>query len=43
MNVSIYSRKAIEQLLSANFPNNVAVISFCDPVDCCKSDIVKIS
>lgn len=39
MNVSIYSRKAIEQLLSANFPNNVAVISFCDPVDCCKSVI----
>lgn len=31
MNVSIYSRKAIEQLIANGFPDNVAVISFYDP------------
>ena len=31
MNVSIYSRKAIEELLKGDFPKNVAIISFCDP------------
>ena len=41
MNVSIYSRKAIEQLLNTDFPKNVAVISFCDPADSCKSVIHK--
>lgn len=31
MNVFIYSRKAIEELLKSDFPENVAVISFYDP------------
>ena len=31
MNVSIYSRKEVEDLLKEDFPSNVAVISFCDP------------
>jgi len=31
MNVSVYSRKAIEELLKSDFPKNVAIISFCDP------------
>lgn len=31
MQVSIYSRKATEQLLKEYFPNNTAVISFYDP------------
>ncbi len=31
MKVSIYSRKAIEELLQAGFPQNTAVISFYDP------------
>lgn len=31
MNVSIYSREAIEQLIDNEFPDNVAVISFYDP------------
>lgn len=31
MNVSIYSREKIEQFLSENTPENVAVISFYDP------------
>lgn len=31
MKVDIYSKKAIEQLLKNNFPDNVAVISFCSP------------
>ena len=30
MNVSIYSRKTIEQLIANGFPDNVAVISFYD-------------
>lgn len=33
MEVNIYSRKAIEKLLQSNFPKNVAVISFYDPVN----------
>lgn len=33
MKVDIYSRKAIEKLLLQNFPKNVAVISFYDPVN----------
>ncbi len=31
MNVQIYSRKEIEELLHGDFPDNVAVISFYDP------------
>ena len=31
MNVAIYSREAIENLMQEDFPNNVAVISFYDP------------
>ena len=31
MNVSIYSREAIEELIKGDFPKNVAVISFYDP------------
>ena len=31
MEVQIYSRKAIEELLRGDFPDNVAVISFYDP------------
>ncbi len=31
MKVKIYSRKAIEELLQSQFPDNVAVISFYDP------------
>lgn len=31
MKVQIYSRKAIEELLQSNFPENTAVISFYDP------------
>ena len=31
MNVSIYSRKAIEKLLKSDFPEHAAVISFYDP------------
>lgn len=31
MNVFIYSREAIEQLIENKFPDNVAVISFYDP------------
>lgn len=31
MDVKIYSRKAIEKLLHEGFPDNVAIISFCDP------------
>ncbi|MCC8016361.1 MAG: hypothetical protein LIO43_03060 [Clostridiales bacterium] len=31
MNVKIYSRKAMEELLSKGLPENVAVISFYDP------------
>ena len=31
MQVSIYSREAIEKLLKEQFPNNTAVISFYDP------------
>ena len=31
MNVSIYSRKAIEELINHDFPSNTAVISFYDP------------
>ena len=33
MKVDIYSRKAIEKLLQNDFPKNVAVISFYDPVN----------
>lgn len=33
MNVSIYSRKAIEKRITHNFPANTAVISFYDPKD----------
>lgn len=33
MKVDIYSREAIEKLLQNNFPNNVAVISFYNPVN----------
>lgn len=33
MKVDIYSRKAIEKLLQDDFPRNVAVISFYDPVN----------
>lgn len=33
MNVSIYSRKAVKQLLESDFPKNTAVISFFDPPD----------
>lgn len=33
MRVDIYSRKAIEKLLQNDFPKNVAVISFYDPVN----------
>ncbi len=33
MKVDIYSRKAIEKLLQNDFPRNVAVISFYDPVN----------
>lgn len=31
MKVSIYSRKAVEELLQSDFPKNTAVISFYDP------------
>lgn len=31
MNVSIHSRKSMEELLKGDFPSNVAVISFYDP------------
>ena len=31
MKVSIYSRKAVEELLQKGFPPNAAVISLCDP------------
>ena len=31
MNVSIYSREAVEELIKKDFPKNVAVISFYDP------------
>lgn len=31
MDVKIYSRKEIEKLLHEGFPDNVAIISFCDP------------
>ena len=31
MEIKVYSRKAIEKLLQEDFPDNVAVISFCDP------------
>lgn len=31
MKVSIYSRERIEKLLQSDFPENTAVISFCDP------------
>lgn len=31
MKVSIYSRKAIEELMQNDFPENVAIISFYDP------------
>lgn len=31
MKVSIYSRKAIEELMQSDFPENVAIISFYDP------------
>lgn len=31
MKVQIYSRKAVEELLAGNFPENAAVISFYDP------------
>lgn len=33
MKVQIYSRKAIEELLQSDFPENTAVISFYDPPD----------
>jgi len=33
MKVDIYSRKAIEKILQNNFPRNVAVISFYNPVN----------
>lgn len=33
MKVDIYSREAIEKLLQNNFPDNVAVISFYNPVN----------
>jgi len=33
MNVSIYSRKAINKLLAEGFPANTAVISFYDPIN----------
>lgn len=32
MNISIYSRKAVCELIASDFPENTAVISFCDPV-----------
>lgn len=32
MNVSIYSREAIEKLLYEGIPSNTAIISFCDPI-----------
>lgn len=31
MNVDIYSRKAVEELLKKGFPEKTAVISFYDP------------
>lgn len=31
MKASIYSRKAIEELMQTDFPENVAIISFYDP------------
>lgn len=37
MDVSIYSREAIERLIENNFPANTAVISFYDPPNKCKS------
>lgn len=33
MRVEIYSRESIEKLLAGDFPENVAVISFYDPVN----------
>lgn len=33
MQVSIYSRQAIETLINGDFPKNSAVISFLDPSD----------
>lgn len=41
MNVSIYSREAIEELIKGDFPNNVAVISFYDPISDFKSKDYK--
>ena len=38
MNVSIYSREAIEKLIKGEFPTNVAVISFYDPISEYKSE-----
>lgn len=38
MNVSIYSREAIEELIKGDFPKNVAVISFYDPLSEYKSE-----
>lgn len=38
MNVSIYSREAIEELIKEDFPKNVAVISFYDPMSEYKSE-----
>ena len=32
MNVSIYSREAVEKLLCEGMPSNTAIISFCDPI-----------
>lgn len=41
MNVSIYSRKAIEKLIRKGFPSDVAVISFYDPMSEYKSKDYK--
>ena len=41
MNVSIYSREAIEELIRGDFPKNVAVISFYDPMSDFKSKDYK--
>lgn len=41
MNVDIYSRKAVEELLEKGFPENTAVISFYDPPNICTGEVTK--
>lgn len=41
MKVSIYSRKAVEELLKNDFPKNTAVISFYDPPNIRTGEISK--